>query len=388
LKSTQTREVTTANRKVLPLPSGKRLAGVTNRNINDATAKLNQVNQSTREIASQGGFAAFFQKGRNIRRLAEHIEVMTNVQQITLDLMVLTMNGLAITKRDYNTLTNLMEKLGSDDSIDKHTRDFVNNARRLFSSNREIRSTIDNLVSSHNEMIDIVELMQKQASDSRQSQSEILDQLQSRIDTNEVSLRECTDKHTKGLAVVTKRVEILQKESKGALDSLNGVINKRLDGFNEEINSLVSSHNEMIDIVELMQKQASDSRQSQSEILDQLQSRIDTNEVSLRECTDKHTNGLAVVTKRVETLQEESKGALDSLNGVINKRLDGLNEDINSSNLAHIEFRTEVEKRSASSKSELHKFRSEIAHLQKRSNIMTIIIIAIIGALVSILISI
>ena len=294
MKSTQTREVTTANRKVLPLPSGKRLAGVTNRNINDATAKLNQVNQSTREIASQGGFAAFFQKGRNIRRLAEHIEVMTNVQQITLDLMVLTMNGLAITKRDYNTLTNLMEKLGSDDSIDKHTRDFVNNARRLFSSNREIRSTIDNLVSSHNEMIDIVELMQKQASDSRQSQSEILDQLQSRIDTNEVSLRECTDKHT---------------------------------------------------------------------------------------------NGLAVVTKRVETLQEESKGALDSLNGVINKRLDGLNEDINSSNLAHIEFRTEVEKRSASSKSELHKFRSEIAHLQKRSNIMTIIIIAIIGALVSILIS-
>ena len=117
------------------------------------TGKLAVVNRQTREIAQQGGFAAFFQKGKNIRELAEHIEIITHVQQGTMDMMVLLMNGLVVTKRDYNTLMGLMEKLGKDSTLDKQTKTFVKNAKALLEANHQVKDEIDQVRLGHNDLL-------------------------------------------------------------------------------------------------------------------------------------------------------------------------------------------------------------------------------------------
>lgn len=109
------------NEDVILLKSEKEsYSNIIKRNIIDCTEELGEISEIMEEIELQGGWDSFWKKSNNIRLLSKHVGRVTNVQQKTLDLIVLLMSGTSNVKSDYNRIISTIDNLSNanEDNIE------------------------------------------------------------------------------------------------------------------------------------------------------------------------------------------------------------------------------------------------------------------------------
>lgn len=111
-------------------------------NINSCSQEIKDISSTMDKIEAQKSSAAFWKKGENIKIISKNITKMTEVQQKTLDLLVLFLGSSNKMADDYDTILKTIDELGEVNGgeaevlnyllkIKKMVKEIKNNDERL-----------------------------------------------------------------------------------------------------------------------------------------------------------------------------------------------------------------------------------------------------------------
>lgn len=125
--------------------------------IDRSFGQILEIQQHTREISSQGGFSAFFTKSRNIKELASHMDLASQVMQASLDLIVVLMGTSVHQKDDYDRVLELLEDIVQQFEEDCENLEeghaYYRNIRQVLASMQERDDCINQLIDAVNQLL-------------------------------------------------------------------------------------------------------------------------------------------------------------------------------------------------------------------------------------------
>ena len=149
--------------------------------ISKCATDIKHVSQTMVDIQTQGGWDAFWKKSQNIREIADHVNVMTTVQQKSLDLIVLLMGAAGRIKADYDIIIDSIEDLSIQHESDVGVLEYLVKIKRMVRDMKERDSLLESLLTCTNELRDYVEDFEKRVTDSTAQLSSAIGEYGERI---------------------------------------------------------------------------------------------------------------------------------------------------------------------------------------------------------------
>lgn len=111
-------------------------------NINSCTQEIKGISETMDKIEAQKSSAAFWKKSENIKIISKNISKMTEVQQKTLDLLVLFLGSSNKMAEDYDTILKTIDELGEVNGGEAEVLEYLLKIKRMV---KEIKSNDERL---------------------------------------------------------------------------------------------------------------------------------------------------------------------------------------------------------------------------------------------------
>lgn len=118
---------------------------------------LKEVGMQMGEIRQQGGWQKFWKAGNNVDSVAGHVAKMSDVQQKSLDLIVLLMGASNKLKEDYGTILESIEDLSQSNGDNPQVLDYLVKVRNTVKDMKDRDSLLESLITYSNDLRDSME---------------------------------------------------------------------------------------------------------------------------------------------------------------------------------------------------------------------------------------
>ncbi len=129
-------------KQALVTPSNDEFINIVKENIGFCAKEIKDVSATMDKIESQKGTESFWKKGENIKTISKYVNKMADVQQKTLDLLVMFLGASGKMAEDYDTILQTIDELGEVNGgeaevlnyllkIKKMVKEIKNNDERL-----------------------------------------------------------------------------------------------------------------------------------------------------------------------------------------------------------------------------------------------------------------
>lgn len=140
-------------------------------NINICAKEIREVSDTMEKIESQKNSESFWKKGENIKIISKNINKMSEVQQKTLDLLVMFLGASGKMADDYDTILKTIDELGEVNGgevevldyllkIKKMVKEIKNNDQRLKDivyDNEQLKLRVEELEKNYSEKVSLYE---------------------------------------------------------------------------------------------------------------------------------------------------------------------------------------------------------------------------------------
>lgn len=113
-------------------------------NINSSAKQIKEISETMDKIEAQKGSEAFWKKSENIRTISKNVNKMSEVQQKTLDLLVLFLGSSNKMADDYDTILKTIDELGEVNGGEAEVLNYLLKIKRMV---KEIKSNDERLKS-------------------------------------------------------------------------------------------------------------------------------------------------------------------------------------------------------------------------------------------------
>lgn len=113
-------------------------------NINSSAKQIKEISETMDKIEAQKGSEAFWKKSENIRTISKNVNKMSEVQQKTLDLLVLFLGSSNKMADDYDTILKTIDELGEVNGGEVEVLNYLLKIKRMV---KEIKSNDERLKS-------------------------------------------------------------------------------------------------------------------------------------------------------------------------------------------------------------------------------------------------
>jgi len=152
--------------------------------VKDCVTDVSKLSVKMQEIENQGGWKAYWNKGSNIKDLAQHLNLVGSVVQKNLELSVLLMNGAVNIKQDYTSIISILEETNREHSdqvevVEALTRfrNMVNNLKKR----EDLLNDVADFTELHKQQINRIE---SELKIQYENLDNLKDSLSARIDKN------------------------------------------------------------------------------------------------------------------------------------------------------------------------------------------------------------
>lgn len=111
-------------------------------NINSCAQEIKEISETMDQIEAQKNSEAFWKKGENIRTISKNVNKMSEVQQKTLDLLVMFLGASGKMADDYDTILQTIDELGELNGGEAEVLDYLLKVKRMI---KEIKSNDERL---------------------------------------------------------------------------------------------------------------------------------------------------------------------------------------------------------------------------------------------------
>lgn len=176
-------------------PSSTEFINIVRDNINLCAKEIKEVSETMQQIESQKGTESFWKKSENIRTISKHVNKMSEIQQKTLDLLVLFLGASGKMADDYDTILKTIDELGELNGGETEVLNYLLKVKRMI---KEIKNNDERLkeITFNNEQlktkVELLEKNYKEKTENYEKNSKIvvskLSRLNSRLNRQSFSL--------------------------------------------------------------------------------------------------------------------------------------------------------------------------------------------------------
>jgi len=173
-------------------------------NINLCAKEIKEVSETMQKIESQKNSESFWKKGENIRTISKNVNKMSEIQQKTLDLLVMFLGASGKMADDYDTILKTIDELGELNGgevevldyllkIKKMVKEIKNNDERLKAiiyNNEQLNARLDDFEKTYKEKYENLRLNYHEKVESYEKNSKIIISKLNRLDkrTKKISM--------------------------------------------------------------------------------------------------------------------------------------------------------------------------------------------------------
>jgi len=147
--------------------SSNEFINIVRENIGMCAREIKEISQTMQKIEDQKNSESFWKKGENIRTISKNVNKMSEIQQKTLDLLVMFLGASGKMADDYDTILKTIDELGEVNGgevevldyllkIKKMVKEIKNNDERLkeiIFDNEQLKSKVNKLEVTYNEKV-------------------------------------------------------------------------------------------------------------------------------------------------------------------------------------------------------------------------------------------
>lgn len=111
-------------------------------NINLCAKEIKEVSETMQQIESQKGTESFWKKSENIKTISKHVNKMSEIQQKTLDLLVMFLGASGKMADDYDTILKTIDELGELNGGETEVLNYLLKVKRMI---KEIKNNDERL---------------------------------------------------------------------------------------------------------------------------------------------------------------------------------------------------------------------------------------------------
>ena len=111
-------------------------------NINSCAKEIKEVSDTMQKIESQKNSESFWKKGENIKTISKNVNKMSEVQQKTLDLLVMFLGASGKMADDYDTILKTIDELGEVNGGEVEVLDYLLKIKKMV---KEIKNNDERL---------------------------------------------------------------------------------------------------------------------------------------------------------------------------------------------------------------------------------------------------
>lgn len=142
-------------------PASTEFINIVRDNINLCAKEIKEVSETMQKIESQKGSESFWKKSENIKIISKHVNKMSEIQQKTLDLLVMFLGASGKMADDYDTILKTIDELGELNGGESEVLNYLLKVKRMI---KEIKNNDERLktITFNNEQLKTkVEMLEK-----------------------------------------------------------------------------------------------------------------------------------------------------------------------------------------------------------------------------------
>lgn len=142
-------------------PASTEFINIVRDNINLCAREIKEISETMQKIEAQKGSESFWKKSENIKTISKHINKMSDVQQKTLDLLVMFLGASGKMADDYDTILKTIDELGELNGGEAEVLNYLLKVKRMI---KEIKNNDERLkaITFDNEQLKIkIESLEK-----------------------------------------------------------------------------------------------------------------------------------------------------------------------------------------------------------------------------------
>ena len=101
-------------------------------NINQCAKEIKEISETMEKIESQKNSESFWKKGENIKIISKNVNKMSEVQQKTLDLLIMFLGASGKMATDYDTIMQTIDELGELNGGEVEVLDYLLKIKKNF----------------------------------------------------------------------------------------------------------------------------------------------------------------------------------------------------------------------------------------------------------------
>ena len=113
-------------------------------NIDFCTKEIKDISDNMKKIETQKNSESFWKKSENIKTISKHVNKMSDIQQKTLDLLIMFLGASGKMADDYDTILKTIDELGELNGGEAEVLDYLLKVKRMI---KEIKNNDERLKS-------------------------------------------------------------------------------------------------------------------------------------------------------------------------------------------------------------------------------------------------
>lgn len=142
-------------------PSSAEFINVVRDNINLCAKEIKEVSETMQKIESQKGSESFWKKSENIRTISKHVNKMSEIQQKTLDLLVMFLGASNQMAEDYDTILKTIDELGELNGGETEVLNYLLKVKRMIKEIKNNDERLKKITFDNEQLKSNVQLLEK-----------------------------------------------------------------------------------------------------------------------------------------------------------------------------------------------------------------------------------
>ena len=179
-------------------PKSEGFISIIKDNVSFCVDELKDVNMTMEKISNQGNAEMFFKKGENIKLLSQYMSKMANVNQKTLDLLILLLGASGKISDEYDTILTTIDELGNLNKGETEVLNYLLKVKKMVFEIRDNDTRLKEVIETCNNSRELVEKanerIEKELNENEKSRKVInskCNRLQKRISQNNLYIGIC-----------------------------------------------------------------------------------------------------------------------------------------------------------------------------------------------------
>lgn len=135
-------------------------------NINQCAKEIREISETMNKIESQKNSESFWKKGENIKIISKNVNKMSEVQQKTLDLLVMFLGASGKMADDYDTIMQTIDELGELNGGEVEVLNYLLKIKRMVKEIKDNDERLKNIMFDNDQLKNRIENLEKSHKDS------------------------------------------------------------------------------------------------------------------------------------------------------------------------------------------------------------------------------